>query len=163
MKTIPLTNSDQFALVDDDMLEYLMQWRWNLHSMGYAARCIYTGNYRSASILMHRIVIGLPPQDRRNVDHIDNNPLNNQRANLRIATQSQNMANKRISKVGMTSQYRGVSWYLRDGIWQATIMYRRQQYYLGRFVNELDAAKAYNEKALELFGEFARLNIFDTE
>lgn len=59
-----------------------------------------------------------------------------------------------------TSKYRGVSWFKRDSCWRAW-MYdsrKKQQLHLGYFHNEIDAAKAYDKKALEINGEFAHLN-----
>lgn len=60
---------------------------------------------------------------------------------------------------GSTSNYLGVSWFKRDSCWRGWIKHNGKQIHLGYFDTEVEAAKAYNEKAIELFGEFANLNL----
>jgi hypothetical protein len=99
-----------------------------------------------------------PETDQRlEVDHLDRNKTNNQVSNLRYATKSQNGANAMKRPIA-TSTYRGVCWYDKRGKWTSQITANRKKYHLGYFENEHDAARAYNIKALELFGEFANLN-----
>jgi group I intron endonuclease len=62
-----------------------------------------------------------------------------------------------------TSKYRGVTWNSRDKAWYAYIGKNYKSYYIGYFHNEIEAALAYNKKAIELFGENAKLNIIDQE
>lgn len=113
------------------------------------------------NILLHHIVWFLhhnvwPKQ----LDHDDGNPFNNQIENLRECNQSQNIANskpiKRFSGKKPASRFKGVSKRKRvcKKPWQA----KAQQTYLGYFSTEIEAARAYNKKALEIWGEFARLN-----
>ena len=90
------------------------------------------------------------------VDHIDRNPLNNHRINLRICTKAQNQQN--CKGRGGTSKYKGVCWEKRRKKWRATIKNNGKQVHIGEFCDEKEAAKAYNKKALEFFGEFSRLN-----
>jgi HNH endonuclease/AP2 domain len=88
------------------------------------------------------------------VDH--RNPadtLDNRKSNLRLATHAENMRNMR-SHVGGSSRFKGVTWSKWAGKWQAQINSKT----IGRFDSELEAAVAYNEVALELFGDFAHLN-----
>ena len=91
------------------------------------------------------------------VDHIDHDGLNNQRGNLRMATHHQNNFNK--TPCG-TSKYLGVSLYTLEGriYIRAYITHNRKRTELGRYYTEEAAAAAYNEAAIELFGEFANLN-----
>jgi hypothetical protein len=93
-------------------------------------------------------------------DHRDGNKLNNCRYNLRECNTSQNAANKKKLD-GATSKYKGVSWNKRAGKWEVSIIARGAKYYLGKYDNEIDAAKAYDKKAIELFGEFARPNFIN--
>jgi len=91
------------------------------------------------------------------VDHIDMDKLNNHRSNLRLASSSQNHCNvgKRSSN---TSGYKGVIF--QAGKWVAQMAYQGKSIYLGRFDTPEAAAHAYNEQALKLHGEFARVNLF---
>ena len=94
MKTIQLTQG-QFALVDDEDYDFLMQWKWQAHkdkSTYYATRVEYGKNIKKG-IKMHRVIMNTP----RNMetDHKDRNGLNNQKYNLRICTRGQNQTNKR--------------------------------------------------------------------
>jgi len=90
-------------------------------------------------------------------DHRDRNIFNNQKDNLRIATKNQNQWNKGI-QANNTSGYKGVYWRSDRNKWRAEIKYYNSNIHLGYYKNKKEAAKAYNKKALELFGEFAYLN-----
>jgi hypothetical protein len=96
------------------------------------------------------------------VDHIDRNKTNNQVSNLRYATVSQNNAN-RCKRANTSSSYLGVSWSKKNNKWQTCISLNRKNIHIGYFENEHDAARAYNDKALELHGEFANLNEIEDE
>jgi hypothetical protein len=101
---------------------------------------------------MHRLLAAWPL-----VDHEDGNGLNNQRANLRPATQSQNLANQR-KRPGLTSQFKGVRWYGKLTPWRASISIGGRRVHLGSFITEEAAARAYDAAALAEWGEYARLN-----
>ena len=88
--------------------------------------------------------------------HLNGNGLDNRRCNIRIATYTQNNANKR-KPAGAASQYKGVFW--NKGRWFATLIAYGTRHYLGRFDNELDAAAAYDKKAKKIHGEHAWINI----
>lgn len=156
MKRIPLTQG-QFAIVDDEDYDYLMRWKWRLlkgNNTYYAITSIYRKHKRTTES-MHRMI--LKPKDGRWVDHKDRNGLNNTRLNIRTCSKSQNGQNK-IPAKNARSKYKGVVWHERLKKWKAHIYLNRRDIYLGVYVNEQDAAKAYDTKAKELFGEFARLN-----
>lgn len=93
-------------------------------------------------------------------DHVNRQPLDNRRPNLRGCTRSQNNANRHLRSGA--SEYRGVSWYKQIGKWYATCCINGTSIHLGTFTDEIDAAKAYDRAALKAFGEFANLN-FPTE
>lgn len=88
------------------------------------------------------------------IDHIDNNKLNNRIENLRPSTNQQNLWNSK-SRPG-TSKYKGVS--KVGNRWRALLMKAGLRCHLGYFINEEDAAMAYNEASLIHFGEFAKGN-----
>ena len=153
-KKIYLTNNKGVALVDDEDYDWLNQYKWHIDNIGYA-KMSYKINKINKTIRMHQLLIYKPTGMQ--TDHINGNKLNNQKENLRIVTQQQNQMNK-IKRKNMTSKYKGVSWFGESNKWRADIMLNKKQYYLGLFNNEIDAAKAYNKRALELFGEYANLN-----
>lgn len=155
MRTIKLTQG-KIALVDDSDYEIVNQFKW------YARRG-YDTFYASCDAVterhMHRFILGLSKTDPE-VDHINGNGLDNTRKNLRLATSTQNKAN-RPKAVGKSSIYKGVCWDKNRQKWLATITIDYKLKYLGRFDLEIDAALAYNKAAIEQFGEFAQLNIME--
>lgn len=159
MRTIPLTLG-YVALVDDEDYERLSAYSWHAHicrePSGYKkvyARRITSEGGNQIRVYMHRDVLSC----ELGIDHRDTNGLNNQRSNLRPATQSQNNANFR-KRGGCASAHKGVSWFKERRKWQAKITVNYKQIHIGLFRDECDAALAYNLKALEAFGEFARFN-----
>lgn len=158
MKPIPLTQGRE-ALVSDCDYHYLMQWRWcfSKHRSGkggYAVRieCLP----RQRTILMHKVVAarkGLAGE----IDHRDQNKLNNQRSNLRLATRKQNSAN-RGRNCNNTSGYKGVSWHAPRGKWRAYIAVDGWQHHLKLWKSKREAARAYNNAARKYFGKYAALN-----
>lgn len=111
---------------------------------------------------MHRLILGLT-DPKIEADHIDHDGLNNQRSNLRATTKRQNRYNSRKDSNSL-SKYRGLRLTSRKWrgknyrYWQARIMKDGISYHLGLFKNEEEAARAYDVKAKELFGEYANLN-----
>ena len=82
------------------------------------------------------------------VDHIDRNKLNNQVSNLRYVSYSQNHVNSSKRSRITTSKYKGVSWNTRCKKWRAKLVKDRRAIYLGAYDSEVDAARAYNERAI---------------
>lgn len=154
-KEIPLTQG-RVALVSDCDFERLSQWPW-YYGRGYAIRGRRKADGPGSRLIwMHRVILGDIPEGLES-DHIDRNGLNNQRSNLRLATSSQNHVNSKLQS-NNTSGYRGVSWEERYGKWRGQIGVKGRQLFLGYFDDIIGAARAYNQAALEHFGEFAVLN-----
>jgi hypothetical protein len=155
MKTIALTHG-LVARVDDDDFEDLNSRHWfaNREYSGYYAVSQDPGGkqYR-----MHRVILGITDPGV-NVDHRDGDTLNNQRYNLRPCTDSQNGANRKISS-NNKSGYKGVHWNKAMGRWAAQIQWHNKVYTLGYHSDPLEAARAYDRRALQIFGEFARTNL----
>lgn len=157
MKFIPLTQG-RMAIVDDKDYEWLNQWKWYVYKKRHTYYAVRMTGFRpQKQIFMHRLILN--PPDGFESDHINHNGLDNRRANLRACTRSQNQQNKK-AKLGVTSQYKGVHYRLGKlkKHWIAQIQINKKSIYLGYFKNEIAAAKAYDSKAVELFGDFAYLN-----
>lgn len=164
MKTVPLGGqkaAGRVALVDDEDCALVSQYNWYVqedtrpgHRSGpYARTTVYDpASGKTTALFMHALIAGYPRPD-----HADGNGLNNQRSNLRPATPGQNGANKR-KRLSATSRYIGVHRANREDRWKATITCDGKRRWLGTFVSEEKAARAYDDAARELFGEFARLN-----
>nr|WP_269140600.1 HNH endonuclease [Proteus terrae] len=91
------------------------------------------------------------------IDHIDGDKLNNRIENLRICTHNQNQHNQGI-RASNKSGYKGVSWMKSVKKWQAQICCNSKVTHLGLYTNKIEAAKAYDEAAKKLHGDFAWLN-----
>ncbi|MCP4354289.1 MAG: hypothetical protein GY793_01405 [Proteobacteria bacterium] len=91
------------------------------------------------------------------VDHKDRNRENNNVENLRMTNNSGNSINSSKPK-NKSSRFKGVYWCSERSKWSSEIMFNRKHYTLGRFLNEQDAAEAYDKKCLELHGEYASTN-----
>lgn len=160
MKQIQLTNGF-IALVDDEDFEYLNQWKWRAMKGRTTHYAVRGTNSRKGvgykSILMHRVIMKVR-DTKIFIDHKDHNGLNNQKANLRACTASQNGAN-RMPRPNSSSKYLGVLYYKPRQNWLARIRKDHKTTFIGYFKNEVEAAIAYNRKAIELHGEFAKLNV----
>jgi hypothetical protein len=153
MKLIPLTNSEKFAIVDNEVFEKLT---------AYGKWCILNGGYVVSTkdrTLMHKFILGEPPSGYE-CDHKDFNRLNYQKDNLRYVTRNNNQRRKIVRQKNNTSGYRGVVWNNIRGCcyWTARIKVNGKQTNVGYFKNKIDAAKAYDEAAKKYHGEFATLN-----
>jgi hypothetical protein len=156
MKEIKLTQG-KVALVDDDDFERLNQFKWHASKEGnnfYAKRTPCVNKIKKVIIMHREIINALPGED---VDHKDGNSLNNLRENLRLCNQAENVRNSKIRKDNI-SGYRGVSLFTKRNKFQAIIHFKKKSFWLGYFSSPIDAAIAYNQAAIQHFGEFARLN-----
>jgi len=124
-------------------------------SSKYAQRRVMI-NGKRVSILMHRVILGIT-DPKIYSDHKDGDRLNNQRSNLREATIFQNMQNKK-KQSNTTCIYKGVFYCKRDKAWIARISKNGVLKRCGNHKTAKEAALAYNKAALQLHGEFARLN-----
>ena len=156
IKNIKLTQGF-VAKVDGIDYKRVVKSRWyalRVKRRWYAARDQVQAGKR-VNILLHRFLMGFPKGD---VHHKDGDGLNCQRHNLLLCSRRQNMQGFQRKKLGTSSQYRGVCWDESREMWRATIKVNGRQIHLGRFYDELAAAREYNTAALKYFGKFAAPN-----
>ena len=150
----------EWTILDQQDYCRCREFKWFIKGNGskvYALRSFKIGPKKTKMAAMHREIMNAPKG--KIVDHKNGDSLDNRRANLRFATQSQNLANAIRDKSKASSRFTGV--YLnkaREKKWHVGIRYQGKKVFLGRFDNEIDAAKAYDEAAKKYYGEFARLN-----
>lgn len=150
MRQIPLTRG-LLTTVDEADYWWLVRRKWYAAKRGqhYYA---YTGKRTPMARLLTNAPVGLV------VDHINGDTLDNRRSNLRVCTQRENKLNtgpRRNSKSG----YRGVTYKAHAKAWMAQIQEHGRFNFLGYYKTPEAAAEAYDGKAIELRGEFARLNL----
>lgn len=149
MKLIILTKG-KCAQIDDDDYERINQWKWKVDSHGYAVRV-----YQNKTIFMHREIIHTP--EGMCTDHIDHNPLNNCKNNLRICTMRENQGNS-ILRCDNSSGFKGVCFDKGRKRWIAKIHSGNKRKTIGRYKNPEEAAIAYDKTAENVFGKFALKN-----
>lgn len=152
MKCIPLTRGLS-ALIDDVDFELVSKHRW--HARAVKNRSYASSKINGKNVSLHAYLL-TPPQNS-DIDHIDGNGLNNQRFNLRICSHMENMANQKQHR-DSKSPYKGIWRAQHCDRWAVQLVYRGRKLYLGLFKDPIEAAKAYDLKAKELHGSFARLN-----
>jgi hypothetical protein len=148
VKTIAIGDG-YYAYVDAADYEWLSQWTWTFHS-GYAVRY-----EKKKQIYMHREIMRPPPG--MIVDHKNRNKLDNTRENLRVCTHKENARN-RCKPHGSASRFIGVGYDRKRQRWYASLYADSKPIWLGYFDDELQAARGYDHRAVELLGEQARLN-----
>jgi len=154
MKEIQLTRK-KVALVDNHDFHSINKYMWSLSGCRrYAVRDDENGR----RIYMHREIMKTPVGV--DVDHIDGDGLNNRRKNMRNCTRSQNHMNRKAYTFKKHSRFKGVTLdkSAKKKRWMARIKKDRKNIHIGRFLTEIEASKAYDKKAIELFGKFARIN-----
>lgn len=154
MKVIIKVRKDEFIefQIDEQDLHLLI---------GMRCRAAIRGNKHylfnmDANQYVHRMIMNAPKGVW--VDHIDGDPTNNTRSNLRLVTPAQNSANQNKAS-NMSSKFKGVCYYKKLNKYRAYVNHNGKRINLGYHLTENEAAIAYNTKALELFGEYAKLNV----
>ena len=157
MKVIKLTKGLQ-AIVSDLDYSYLNKFKWCVSYSGktiaYAVRRVNKRNVSMQNFLLN-------PAKNYIVDHINGDTLDNRRKNLRICNRRQNNQNRNVQKNKKNCKYKGVYWDQSNKKYKTFITSEGKDYWIGRFKSEKEAALAYNKKAVELFGKFAKLNKVD--
>ncbi len=150
-----LLGGGRVAVVDESDFDFLNQWHWWIDGK-YAVRIVKKSGQKPKRFYMHRVILNTP--DGMETDHINGDKLDNRKSNLRICTRLENCHNRKKYRNGIKSKFKGVSVFKGTGRFCAYLRNCGKKIHLGYFDSEDDAARAYNEHAKRMFGEFARLN-----
>ena len=150
----------QYAKVEPANYERLREYEWFAQK---GKNCFYAVRQargpkgsKSATIYMHHELIDVG--DGLLIDHVNQDSMDNRRANLRGATRAQNIRNRKKFSNSSGSKYKGIYWRKKTRKWEVQITFERKKIFLGCFRSEIDAAKAYDSAAIKYHGEFASLN-----
>lgn len=147
--------SNREILVDDDFDLSILETHFISVCGSRIRYAVLVNKATNTQTLLHRYI--MRPGPDMIVDHINHNGLDNRVSNLRVCTIADNNKNKRLRE-GTTSKYKGVKWHRVNSYWVAQIG-TKNRVHLGVFINEEDAAIAYDIAAIQLYGEYAYLNI----
>ena len=169
-------HGEQTVLYDAVDRDIVHNHRWHVHQGGHGHLYVRSNvDHPDGGIRIHVVggktyhstkqtVIGLHQMIMQTpkgmyTDHIDGNTLNNKRSNLRVCSNADNCRNRGINK-NNTHGYKGVTYDGRrpHAPWSARVGFNFKRVYAGNYATKEEAARAYDKKALELHGEFARLN-----
>lgn len=141
------------ALIDEEDLPLVSRYKW------YAAKSSHGLIYAVTRVRMHRLITDAPYG--LYVDHINGNPLDNRKENLRLCTNAQNQQN--TDSRGGSSRFKGVSFHRKTGKWWGHFSVLGETYNCGLWDTEEEAARAVDRRRKEVCGEFARLNFPEDE
>lgn len=143
--------SGRSFLIDYKDFHLVRSFRWSVSREGYVLGYVPGGK----NIKLHRLLMGAKPGEV--VDHVNGNPADCRRANLRITTQRQNTYNTKLPK-SSTTGYKGVCFDKRKNRYMAHIHPNRTMVFLGYYEKPEEATVAYDKAASFYFGKYARLN-----
>lgn len=153
MKKILLSNGF-YALIDDEDFELVSNWKWFAHK---SRNTYYAVSTNKQAVKMHRVILGLPRLNDITghkgtvVDHIDGNGLNNQRNNIRVVTNAENVR-KSVLYATNTSGLKGVHFETRTSLWHArgVINGKRTELYCGNdFFEACCTRKSFETKSIK--------------
>ena len=133
------------ALIDLEDVDNVKEYKWHLNnSTGYV-------NNNKNKLLLHRFIMDCPKD--KVVDHVNHDPLDNRKENLRVCTHQENIMNSSLSK-NNTSGITGVAWDKQHNKWRSQIKINRKSITLGLFNTKEEAIEARKQAELEYFGEY---------
>lgn len=163
MKIIKISGFE--VIIDDEDFERIKKLGWYVQkNQDYKDGRFYFNaevfiNDKRTVTKLHRFIMGCQVGDKKQIDHINGNTLDNRKENLRFCTNSENMANKKLISKNNKSGYKGVS--VAGKKWKATVYVNSKAYNLGYFVDPKEAAKEYDNMVRFTHGRFARVNFPD--
>lgn len=151
------------ATIDESDYSDVARFKWTVSRKNgkfYAVRRVHLGpiskyTYAGKMVYLHSHLMA--PARGQVVDHINGDPLDCRRSNMRVCSNTENARNRTRGK-NNTSGYKGVVYTPKTGRWRAYIMVNRKGIHIGYFSTPAEAARAYDAAALKYFGEFANLN-----
>lgn len=151
----------QHVIIDREDLVLIKKYTWRItkgrttfYVIAYNKKNVFGS---SKTIKIGHVILGHP--SKIVIDHANCNGLDNRKRNLRVATYTQNGANRRKLKL-KSSKFKGVTWKKSEQFWVCRLRIHGKIIYGGGFNSEVHAAKKYNDLAIQYFGRFARLNVF---
>ena len=148
------------TVIDTEDFEKCKNGKWHLDDHGYVRGYVKTLVYDCYSLPYY--LLGKEKTKGMVIDHINSDPLDNRKSNLQWITNQQNLI-KTSHNPNNTSGYRGVCWDKVHNFWVADITFNGNKIRIGYFRSKKEAAIAYNNKAVELFGKFAVLNSIEKQ
>jgi hypothetical protein len=152
-KRLPLAHG-YTAIVDEEDFDELIKFNWSVVRSRDGKRIYAKRTFNGKNQYLHRLLAKTPPG--LVTDHINGDTLDNRKNNLRACTHSTNQHNKSVP--GHSSIFRGVSWNKNSLKFEARLRAYGETYHLGYFIDEKEAARAHDLKALEIYGACAKLN-----
>lgn len=149
---INLTKRNIKVQIDSQDKNEVLSYSWHLTDKGYLRTAIRISG-RKSDLYLHRLIMA--PPSNKIVDHINHDRLDNRRCNLRLCTRSQNNMNRKLRSDNLLG-FKGVT--AVGNRYRVKIKFMNKNIYIGTFESAEKAAKAYDEKAIKLFGDYAYLN-----
>ena len=146
---VAFTEKGDVFLIDKNVEELVLKHKWYKNKAGYITAWI---DKKATSL--HRLL--MKPNKDMEVDHINHDKADCRLSNMRVCSNSENQANKKLMK-NNKSGFKGVTWHKANKTWVARISYYGKRLNLGSFDKIEDAVSVYNKKALDLYGEYARI------
>lgn len=153
------SNNHTEFYIDKEDYQYAKNFTWYADNNGYTTSVVYQ-DVEYKRIYLHILVMDCIGSNVI-IDHKDTHVNNNRKNNLRIVTDTENRMNTPVSKHKKSGLPKGIT--SKDGKYQVRIGHDYKQIYLGRYENLQDAVDAYNEKAIELYGEHAYIERSNNE
>jgi len=148
----------QIAKIDIDDIPRVKDYCWSAKSKERGNVWYIRGYVEKRNVVLSRYLMDAPKG--MVVDHINHDPFDNRKSNLRICTHTENLWN--LQRKSHKNRFKGISYRKNEGRWVATICKNAKHYYLGAYKTDVEAARAYDKKAIELFGEYAKVNEYPT-
>jgi hypothetical protein len=134
-------------IIDLDDYEKISKYKWYIENHGYVR-----GHVDGKKVSLHRFIMNV--EDEKEIDHINHNPLDNRKSQLRVCSAKQNMMNK-VLYSNNKSGTKGVHYYRWSNSWLVTITYNGEKIHLGYYKTKDEAIRARKEAEQKYFGEYA--------